>query len=224
MSTVLYIQTALETAMVGLARQGEIIAARENPSQKDHAAFLQPAIRDICQETGISLQDIAAVSVVNGPGSYTGLRVGLSAAKGICFALGKPLITCNTLEWMAMAARSADAYRLAPMIDARRMEVFTALYDTEGNCITPPFATVLDENLFLTALHNGKILFFGGGAAKFHAIQQHPNAQFAAIVPRASDLALISWNLLQQRVFSDLSATAPFYGKAFHTTQKPTAS
>jgi len=224
MSLILYIQTALETAMVGLARQGEIIAERVNPSQKDHATFLQPAIRDLCREAGISLGQLSAVSVANGPGSYTGLRVGLSAAKGICFALDKPLITFSTLDWMAMAGLSADAYRLAPMIDARRMEVFTALYDTQGNCIEPPFATILDENLFLTALDNGKILFFGGGAAKFKTIQQHPNAAFADLAPRASDLALISWNLLQQRVFSDLSSTAPLYGKAFHSTQKPSAS
>ena len=221
MSVVLYIQTALETAMVGLSREGVVIASRENPSQKDHAAFLQPAIRDICQESGIHLRDISAVTVVNGPGSYTGLRVGLSAAKGICFALNKPLITLSTLEWMAMAGKDTDVYRLAPMIDARRMEVFTALYDTNGNCITPPFATILDETLFLTALDNGKILFFGGGAAKFKSIQRHSNAVFAAIDPRAEDLAQICWNLLQQRVFSDLSTTSPFYGKAFHSTQKP---
>lgn len=221
MSIVLCIETALETAIAGIACDGKMLSFRENNQQKDHASFLQPAIKAICEESGHALSDLSAVSVVSGPGSYTGLRVGMAAAKGICFALQLPLITIPTLRWMAMAGAEADAQWVCPMIDARRMEVFTALYDTQGNVVQDPFATILDETLFTAALDNGKIVFFGGGAAKFQAIQSHPNAIFLPLQPRAADLASLSCKLLQSRDFSDLSSTVPQYGKEFFSPSMP---
>jgi tRNA threonylcarbamoyladenosine biosynthesis protein TsaB len=217
MSLILHIQTALEKAMVGVSENGQVRAYRENDMQKDHAAFLQPAIRDVCAEAGARLQDLAAISVVSGPGSYTGLRVGMAGAKGLCFALQKPLVTVNTLRWMAAAGENLDARYLCPMIDARRMEVFTAIFNPAGEPILEPFAAILDENLFKTLLDEGKIVFFGGGAAKFKPLLHHPNAVFSDLESGQAELARLSWNHYQAGVFSDLVQTAPLYGKDFHS-------
>jgi tRNA threonylcarbamoyladenosine biosynthesis protein TsaB len=217
MSIILHIQTALETAMTGIAENGHILACRESGTQKEHASFLQPAIRELCRETGISIRDLSAVSVVAGPGSYTGLRVGMAGAKGLCFALQIPLISCNTLRWMAAAGENEEASYLCPMIDARRMEVFTAVFNTSGETIVEPMATILDETLFTSQLEEGKTIFFGGGAAKFKPLAHHPNAVFAPLVAGQEELARISWNLYQAGIFSNLIQTAPQYGKDFHS-------
>jgi tRNA threonylcarbamoyladenosine biosynthesis protein TsaB len=217
MSIILHIQTALETAMAGIAENGHILASRESETQREHASFLQPSIRELCRETGIGIRDLSAVSVVAGPGSYTGLRVGMAGAKGLCFALQIPLITCNTLRWMAAAGEHEDAIYLCPMIDARRMEVFTAVFKTSGETIVEPMAAVLDETLFKTQLEEGKIIFFGGGTAKFKPLVHHPNAVFASLEAGQEELARISWNLYQAGVFSNLIQTAPQYGKDFHS-------
>jgi tRNA threonylcarbamoyladenosine biosynthesis protein TsaB len=221
MSLILHIQTALEKAMVGIAQNGILLAGRENAAQKEHASFLQPAIRELCRETGIELHDLSAVSVVAGPGSYTGLRVGMAGAKGLCYALHKPLISFNTLRWMASAAASSDALFVCPMIDARRMEVFTAVCTPGGKTIREPFAAILDEKLFEAQLNQGKTVFFGGGTAKFRAIMHHPNACFEDLEAGQHELASISWNLYQSGVFSDLTLTAPLYVKEFHSTANP---
>lgn len=221
MSLILHIQTALEHAMVGIAQNGTLLAARDNAVQKEHASFLQPAIRELCRESGIDLRDLSAISVVAGPGSYTGLRVGMAGAKGLCYALHIPLITFNTLRWMASAGASSDARFLCPMIDARRMEVFTAVYTPGGETIREPFAAILDEKLFEAQLEQGKTAFFGGGTAKFRAIMQHPNASFENLEAGQEELARISWNLYQSRAFSDLTLAAPLYVKEFHSTMNP---
>jgi tRNA threonylcarbamoyladenosine biosynthesis protein TsaB len=221
MSLILHIQTALETAMVGIARNGTLLAGRENPVQKEHASFLQPAIRALCQETGIRLRDLSAVAVVAGPGSYTGLRVGMAGAKGLCFALQIPLLSFDTLRWMAAAGTAIDARYLCPMIDARRMEVFTAVYTPGGETIREPFAETLDEQSFKHELEQGKTVFFGGGTAKFQPFMKHPNAFFTTLEPGQQELASISWNLYQAGVFSDLTLTAPLYVKEFHSTMNP---
>lgn len=218
MSLILHIQTALETAMTGISAAGRLLATRENHAQKEHASFLQPAIRDICAEQQIRLSDIDAVSVVAGPGSYTGLRVGMAGAKGICFALGKPLITINTLRWMAVAAQHSGTDFICPMIDARRMDVFTALYTRSGETVMDTVAMTLDNSSFAAYLQQGKVSFFGGGAAKFRPLVEHPHALFPALAPTQEHLAQLGWNLYQAGVFSDLRLSAPQYGKAFFST------
>jgi tRNA threonylcarbamoyladenosine biosynthesis protein TsaB len=221
MSLILHIQTALENAMTGISSAGKLLATRENPAQKEHASFLQPAIRDLCAEAQIRIADIDAVAVVSGPGSYTGLRVGMAAAKGICFTLHKPLITIDTLRWMAAAAKGTDTDFICPMIDARRMDVFTAIYSQSGETLVDSAPVTLDNSSFADYLNRGTVAFFGSGAGKFRPIIDHPQAQFPAITARQQDLADISWNLYQQRVFSDLRLSAPQYGKAFFSTAKP---
>lgn len=221
MSLILHIQTALETAMVGIARNGTLLAGRENTVQKEHASFLQPAIRELCRDAGIRLRELSAVAVVAGPGSYTGLRVGMAGAKGLCFALQKPLVSFDTLRWMAAAGSSIDARFLCPMIDARRMEVFTAVYTPGGETIREPFAETLNDQSFNRELEQGKTVFFGGGTAKFQPLVKHPNAVFTTLEPGHRELALISWNLYQAGIFSDLTRTAPLYVKDFHSTMVP---
>ena len=136
MALIISIETSGSVASVALAKNGESLAFRESKTQKEHASFIQPAIQEVLNDSGIALKHIDAVSVSVGPGSYTGLRVGLASAKGICYALKKPLITIGTLRIIAHAAQikiknfsSVDDYFIIPMIDARRNEVFTAIFD-----------------------------------------------------------------------------------------------
>jgi tRNA threonylcarbamoyladenosine biosynthesis protein TsaB len=220
MSYILHINTALENASVSLADKNQIIAERLSNSQKEHASFLQVAIAEITAKTGIPLKNISAVAVINGPGSYTGLRVGMAGAKGICFALSIPLITVNTLEWMTAACKE-DADLFCPMIDARRMEVFTAMYNSEKIEVAPPTAMILEPDSFTTDLQSKKVLFFGNGAEKFSVLTNHPNARFLTVFAGTKELAEIAWNLYQERTFADLAYAEPLYVKDFFTPVKP---
>src|SRR5271168_1032073 len=140
----------------------------ENFEQKAHAAWLHVAVQELMTNTGSRMRDLQAVAVTAGPGSYTGLRVGMAAAKGFCYALGIPLITEDTLRVMAFAAseRLPEADLLCPMIDARRMEVFTAVYQKGGKVLLPPIAMVIDENSFSEFLSERFMSFFGDGSYK----------------------------------------------------------
>lgn len=219
MSYILHINTALDNASVSLARNEHVISERLSNSQKEHASFLQVAIAEITTMAGIPLQNLSAVAVINGPGSYTGLRVGMSGAKGICFALSIPLITVNTLEWMTAACKE-EADLFCPMIDARRMEVFTAMYDHEKIEVAPPTAMILEPESFITDLRAKKINFFGNGAEKFSALINHPNARFKPVFPGTKELAEIAWNRYQERTFADLAYAEPLYVKEFYTPVK----
>ena len=217
MNYILQINTALESASVSLTENGVVISARRNDVQKEHASFLHLAIAEMMQEAGIPLKNINAVAVIHGPGSYTGLRVGLAAAKGICYGLSVPLITVNTLEWMARACKNEDADLFCPMIDARRMEVFTALYNRNGEEINPPSSLILQPESFLKELETNKIVFFGNGALKFSTLLSHENALFKTLNAGAAEFAAISWKRYQNGLFADLAYSEPLYVKAFYT-------
>jgi tRNA threonylcarbamoyladenosine biosynthesis protein TsaB len=191
----------------------------KNANQYDHASFLQPAIVEICKQCGISLETLHAISVINGPGSYTGLRVGLASAKGICYALGIPLICINTLYWMARGNINDEVDYVCPMIDARRDEVYTALYDNDGNTLLEPSAMILEANSFATYLSNNRIAFIGDGAVKCGVFIQHTNATFPNSLHSSSDISTISYEAFLNEDFQDLAYTEPFYIKAFHSTQ-----
>lgn len=224
MSTILCIDTAGEQGMVLLVQQGECIAMRSNQEQQTHAAFLQPAIADILHETGIAMKEVQAVAVSNGPGSYTGLRVGLAAAKGLCFALNIPLITLGTLDIMAKAMQQlqpqADAY--CPMIDARRMEVFTALYNASLQQILTPAAVVLDEHFLEQERVSQQIVFAGNGAAKWTSLINENNLIINEAAGRNAFVSL-SWQAFQQRQWADTAYAEPFYCKAFYQPVKKSA-
>jgi tRNA threonylcarbamoyladenosine biosynthesis protein TsaB len=220
MNYILHINTALETASVSLAINGAMILERRNDVQKEHASFLHLAIAEVIQEAGITLKNLDAVAVIHGPGSYTGLRVGLAAAKGICYGLSVPLITVNTLEWMAGACKNEEADLFCPMIDARRMEVFTALYNRSLEEISPPSSLILQPEIFFEELETNKIIFFGNGAQKFSTLLSHKNATFKTLDAGAYEFASISWKRYQNGLFADLAYSEPLYVKAFYTPAK----
>lgn len=220
MSYILHINTALENAYVALSNDSEVLASESSATQKEHGSFLQPAIKSIMQNASLGLRDLDAVSVVNGPGSYTGLRVGLAAAKGICYALNKPLICLSTLEWLAHPFLNNMTDIICPLIDARRMEVFTAMYNASLKPVMPPQAMIIDEHSF-PELETSKILFTGNGRNKLPVrISGHPNAIFPTREADLSDQANMAYLLYGVQNFSNLAYTAPFYLKPFYTTLK----
>ena len=220
MSIILNIDTAVQTSSICLAQNDQPISVKVNPSQKDSAAWLHVAIEEILNENHFNFQQLDAIAVSEGPGSYTGLRVGMATAKGLCYVLNKPLITINTLQMMASAVRGKHSNLLCPMIDARRMEVFTAVFDQELNFILPPVNLILNENSFSDLLQENNVLFFGNGAHKFQQIAKHPNALFVAIDFDASAMADLSHNKFLKAEFADLAYSQPFYGKDFHSSAK----
>ncbi len=223
MSFILNIDTSGAVATVSIARQGEMLGIKENEAQSEHASFLQPAIKQLLQELQIKMNAIDAVAVVNGPGSYTGLRVGLASAKGICYALNKPLITIGTLPLMAQSAlghlKPEDQLTtlLCPMIDARRQEVFTAIYTTKMEVILPAQAHILSNDSFVATLLQNKTLFFGNGAAKYEPMTRHVNAMFAGVYNNSEALCHLSNNSFAVENFSPLAYCEPLYLKEFYT-------
>lgn len=226
MGLILQIDTATEIACVCLSRNGVLLGQLANTEQKSHASFVQPAILELMQQTELELHQLDAVAVTAGPGSYTGLRVGLSSAKGLCFALQKPLIMLNTLEVMAAAQVTvtppAGNVLLCPMIDARRMEVFTALYNKDLQELAPPSALILNEQSFAAELTDNTIVFFGSGSAKWQQLIQHPHAVFSTVQHQAEGMSLLAWKAFQDKRFADLAYSEPLYVKEFFTPVKPT--
>lgn len=222
MPIILNIDTATEHASVCISDGEKVLALIESHDQKNHASFIQPAIEALGRETGIALKTIDAVAVTAGPGSYTGLRVGMASAKGICYALQKPLILANTLEVMASALQKAINHTdggpeilFCPLIDARRMEVFTAMYDTSLQEIQAPHALILDSSSFADQLNDHAVFFCGSGHIKLKALIAHPNARFSEVQHTAADLvprALISYD---SNRFADLAYSEPLYVKEF---------
>ena len=204
MSLILNIDTALENASVCLAEDGEAIDLVTNPSQKDHAAWIHVAIEKMIHGTLKLSQrkELNAIAVSGGPGSYTGLRVGLSTAKGLCYALKIPLIMINSLEMMAYAANEKGTDLLCPMIDARRMEVFTAVYDKKLKPVVEPHACIVDETTFSGLLDQQRILFFGTAANKFRPLIENSNAEFAEINTDASHLGALSFKSFLGKQFA----------------------
>jgi len=223
MALLLNIDTATEQAGVCLSRGEEILAFEQTADPKNHASFLHPAIQRVMQTAGYSLAAINAVAVTGGPGSYTGLRVGLSAAKGLCYALNKPLIMVNTLHVMAFAAITCrkqtagaeDDMLFCPMIDARRMEVFTAMYTPGLKVIIPPAAMVLGEASFSEELEKNHIVFSGSGSAKAKVIN-HSNAVFSQVSYSAKHLAALALMAYNTSQFANLAWCEPFYLKEFY--------
>lgn len=211
------IDTAVQSASVCLADGENILATAVNPSEKESASWLHPAIQNILQENNLQPHQLSAIAVSAGPGSYTGLRVGMAAAKGLCYALAIPLISINTLQMMAAAINEPPADLLCPMIDARRMEVFTALFDTALNEVSPSKNLILDEGAFSERLQQNTILFFGNGSKKAADIIKHPNALFVDLTANATAMVLLAAKKFRTGQFADLAYSEPFYGKDFHS-------
>lgn len=221
MPLILQIDTATEHASICLSKNGKALHSMESADQKNHGSFLQPAIQDLMLRAGINLSQLDAIAVTEGPGSYTGLRVGLASAKGLCYALQKPLITINTLKLMASAAISqtkiAGNFGFVPMIDARRMEVFTAIYNSELQELEAPNALILDENAYSSLLETKQLIFIGSGAPKFQNICLHPHALFPKIQHQAADMSALAARAFNNSEFANLAYCEPFYLKSFYS-------
>jgi tRNA threonylcarbamoyladenosine biosynthesis protein TsaB len=217
-SYILNIDTAVVSASLCLAKDDQVLKLKVNPSQKDHASWLHVAIKDMMEEAGLSLNELDAIAVSSGPGSYTGLRVSMATAKGLCYALQKPLITVSTLKMMAVAAIDASTDLLCPMIDARRMEVFTAVYDHSLVEILSPVNIILEKESFKEQLHTSSILFFGNGSEKFKSLVTDSNAVFQNLEANAEHMTGLSFSQFEKKEFADLAYAEPYYGKAFYTT------
>ena len=220
MSLILNIDTSLETASVGISRDGKILDYLENTVQKEHATFLHVAVNKILEKQQIKPNALDAIAVTIGPGSYTGLRIGLAAAKGICYALHKPLITVGTLEAMAtsviMEMPNADEFLYCPMIDARRMEVFTAIYNSNLHEIMPPSAIILSPQSFSDVAKKKNIYYFGSGMEKWESINKNENSFYVQLKNLYNALNAISYQKFSNSQFSNTSYTAPLYVKEFH--------
>ncbi len=219
---ILLLETATDSCSVALADNNTIVAEKYINQPKAHASLLARYISDILEENNLSMDDCSAVAVSKGPGSYTGLRVGVSCAKGLCYGASKPLISVCTLATIAQMALDNKLYSgegdflIVPMIDARRMEVYTANFNTKGEQLTPVEAKILDETSYAAELAAGPVLFTGNGAEKFKAlVGENPNAFFAPQEPHAAGMRIIAYNKLEAGEFEDNAYFEPFYLKDF---------
>jgi len=224
MNFILNIHTSTENAIVNLCDGPQVLNTFENSDPKQHASFLHIAINQILQDAHIQPKELRAIGVTAGPGSYTGIRVGLASAKGLCFALNIPLITFNSLEVMALSlienVNKESLY--CPMIDARRMEVFTSIYDQNLKQIIPPSAIVLTKISFEELSSRNSIYFTGSGVGKFEKLSPDiPKSNFfygPAISSKT--FGAFSWKKFQENNFVDASNASAIYIKEFYTTEK----
>jgi len=221
MKKLLHIDTSGALASIAISQELECLIEKTNDRLQDHATWIHTAIQEAATASGISLHELDGISVTIGPGSYTGLRVGLSTAKGLCYALQKPLLTIPTLELMASVIPVTAGELICPMIDARRMEVFTALYDATCKEMQPAHALILEATSFVTVLDKHPIVFCGDGAIKFKAICTYANARFENKVATAKNQIALAHKKFTDAVFADLAYTEPLYVKEFYTPIPP---
>ncbi|SEE08345.1 tRNA threonylcarbamoyladenosine biosynthesis protein TsaB [Tenacibaculum sp. MAR_2010_89] len=216
MSIILNIETATKNCSVSIAKNGDVLASKElNNGNYSHAEKLHPFIQDVLNEASISIDEIDAVAVSKGPGSYTGLRIGVSATKGLCFSFDVPLIAVDTLKSLSMNA-NIDEGLIVPMIDARRMEVYSAIYDKNYNQVREIRAEIIDENSFEELLTDNKVYFLGDGSEKCKNIITHRNAIFIdEKFPSAKEMALLSFEKHKKNDIEDVAYFEPFYLKDF---------
>ena len=227
MQRIILIETSTALCSVALAEDGDIIAYRESSAPKAHASLTSVFIDEMLKERGITLADCDAICVSKGPGSYTGLRVGVSTAKGLCFGSGKPLLAVGTLDTLVAQATAErltvipdlieDPLHIIPMIDARRMEVYTAVFEN-GKQITETVPVIVDETSFSEYLDKGPCLFIGDGAGKCADVIKHPNAHFLQCWPKASAMLNPALDAYKEERFEDVAYFEPFYLKEFVAT------
>jgi tRNA threonylcarbamoyladenosine biosynthesis protein TsaB len=224
MALILNIDTATETAIISISEKDTVIEYVINNNQKDHASFLQPAIKTLLQKINLPITKLNAVAITAGPGSYTGLRVGMASAKGLCFALQIPMICISTLKVLAISCSkhiNEPSVWFCPMIDARRMEVFTAVYDGHIKEIMKPCAILLNEGSFKYMLQSNKIYFSGSGMLKLKEILYNKNAFFIDNLISPYAMANLSYENYIQNNFANIYSSSPIYLKEFYSSSKP---
>ncbi len=220
MAIILNIDTATAVASINLANNGELISSRVNAVQKDHAAFLHVSIKEMLLKENLNVDMLSAIAVTEGPGSYTGLRIGMAAAKGIAYAKDLPLITCSSLLCLAGSVKNKikdELTLICPMIDARRMEVFMALYDEQLNEIISPRAMILDKQS-LAEWFEKKIIFTGNGSEKFEPVFGGRQGEFFPETDIRSAFGSLSYHKFLSKDFADLAYAVPTYIKEFQST------
>jgi len=227
---ILHMETATDICSVAVSKGDRLLALVESGPERSHAALLNQFTRKCLEQSGISFRELDAVAVSKGPGSYTGLRIGVSTAKGIAYALRVPLLSCGTLEHLALGALGNEEVRelscntgqsllLCPMLDARRMEVYTALYTTGIRMVEDVSARIIDPGSFRRELDGRLICFFGPGAGKCREVIDHPNARFVEdIQPSARNMINPVLRNYMGESFEDVAYFEPFYLKDFIAT------
>jgi len=227
---ILHIETATDICSVALSEKNQQLSLVESGQERSHAILLNAYIRKVFSESSKELKQIDAVAVSKGPGSYTGLRIGVSTAKGIAFALEKPLLASGTLENMAFGATNHQAVQdlirkygkdllLCPMLDAKRMEVYAGFYSTEISVVRKVSADVIDKQSYSGIMKEFHVCFFGNGATKCKDVLDHPNAHFIeGLNPSASQMILPALSRYKKKQFEDVAYFEPFYLKDFVAT------
>ena len=223
MSIILNIETSTNVCSVSLSENESVLASKESFEDKSHSKILSVFINEILTEQKIQAKNLDAVAVSKGPGSYTGLRIGVSMAKGIAFGIEKPLIAISTLQIMAMQVKNefpeliqADNTWLCPMLDARRMEVYSSFFNNKIEQKKNISADIIDENSYLDILEQKKVYFFGNGSKKCKSIIKHKNANFLQnIFPLSKYMTQLSYKAFKVKDFKDIAYFEPFYLKDF---------
>jgi len=213
---ILNIETSTKNCSVSVAKDGKTIVLKElNDGGYSHAEKLHEFIKEVIAEAGIQFSDLKAIAVSKGPGSYTGLRIGVSAAKGLCFALNIPLIAINTLESLAQSISLIEGFKI-PLLDARRMEVYSAVFDKNNIIKKEVSAEIITNESVKSYLESGKVYFFGDGAEKCKEVILHENANyFDDKFPSAKDMEQLSSEKYKNNDFVDVAYFEPFYLKDF---------
>ncbi|MDF4202030.1 tRNA (adenosine(37)-N6)-threonylcarbamoyltransferase complex dimerization subunit type 1 TsaB [Maribacter sp. SA7] len=217
MGVIINLETSSTNCSVCVAKEGEILAIKElNSANYSHAEKLHIFIEEVMKEASLKMEDLEAVAVSKGPGSYTGLRIGVSAAKGLCYALGIPLISISTLKSMASQVKINNDEVLIPVLDARRMEVYSSVFDAELNEIRETKAEVIDENSFKEYINSKHIHFLGSGAEKIKELFPLESITYHCdVVPSAKEMASISSDKFNASNFEDVAYFEPYYLKDF---------
>lgn len=223
MSRIILIETSTSLCSTALVEDGKVVCERISDEPRAHASKTAMFVSEMLSEKGLKVSDCDAVAVSKGPGSYTGLRVGVSTAKGLCFGAGIPMIsvgTLDTLVWQALDGNMLpeDCRYIIPMIDARRMEVYTGIFTPDGKQISPTVAQIIDADSFKDQLAEGPVLFIGDGADKCKDTLTSPNARFIQCCPKAASMMHPALEALEAKQFEDVAYFEPFYLKEFITT------
>lgn len=222
MALILSIETSTTVCSIALTDGKEVVVSQKLFLEKSHSNLLTVMIEDALKQCGLKPNDLQAIAVSKGPGSYTGLRIGVSTAKGLCYAMEKPLISIPTLKAMAYEVNihNTEGYLLTSMLDARRMEVYTSTFDSDLNTIIETNPMILDEESFAETLSSKRVLHYGDGADKFRLlVQSNNNARFiSGISPSAWAVGQLAYDKFLKEDFEDVAYFEPCYLKEFRAT------
>lgn len=221
MAYILQLETASTNCSVSLSKEGKLMASKEfNSATYSHSEQLHLFIEEVLAEAKIDLKQLDALAVSKGPGSYTGLRIGVSAAKGLCYTLDIPLISLNTLKSMAIQIEISEGV-IVPMLDARRMEVYASVFNHKYQEVAPTKAIIINADSFMEYAQKGKVYLIGSGALKCKEVLRHPNYHFdETVVPSSRSMSMEAYTKYRQNQFEDVAYFEPYYLKDFILQQK----